>query len=133
MNITHQRQRVAVLIDQKRLESPAEKMSHPLEPCIEIARIAESQILQASGQRLFTGLQGQMQVIGHQTEGMHAVAEALDALGHEFMEIAPISRGKENILARVAAQDDVIETAGDMKARFAGHVCSVTRRGTLCN
>ena len=74
-----------------------------------------------------------MQMIGHQAEGMHAVAEALDTLGHEFIEIAPISRRKENILARIAAQDDVIETAGDVKARFAGHVGSVARRRLLCN
>jgi hypothetical protein len=35
-----------------------------------------------------------MQMIGHQAERMHAVAEALNATGHEFIEIAPVSGRK---------------------------------------
>ena len=87
----------------------------------------------AGGERLLPGLERQVQVIGHQTEGVHAVAEARHAFGQEFIEAMSILRGEEDGLAGVAAQDHVVEAAGDVQTGFAGHAMRIVERSQLCN
>ena len=72
-------------------------------------------------------------MICHQAEGVNPVAEARHAFRHEFIEAIPVLWREEDVLVGVAAQDDVIEAAGDVKAGFAGHVNSIDWRGQLCN
>ncbi|TKS59219.1 MAG: hypothetical protein EWM72_02392 [Nitrospira sp.] len=64
---------------------------------------------------------------------MHAVAEACDALGQQFVAPASIFRGEENILAGIAAQDHVVEATRNVEARFAGHWASIVTGRSLCN
>jgi hypothetical protein len=96
-------------------------------------QLAKPDPLCVGGQGLIAGLKRQVQVIGHQAEGVHAVAEACHALRHQFIEAAPIIRGEEDLLPGVTAQDHVIEAAGHVQSRFAGHVASVAKGRPLCN
>lgn len=51
-----------------------------------------------------------------------------------FQDLTPFSfRGEEGLLPGVAAQEDVVEAAGDVKAGFAGHKDSVAKGRPLCN
>ena len=50
-----------------------------------------------------------------------AGAEAPGRLGHDGEEQAAVLGVEEYLLAAIAAQHDVIETAGQVDAGFAGH------------
>jgi len=133
VDVAHQCQSVAILIDEVGFEAALEEMSGALEPRVEVAGVAEGEVLHARGQRLIADLERQVQVIGHQAEGVYPVAETRDTLGHELIEAAAIFRGKEDVLPGVAAQDDVVEAAGDVQARLAGHAGRLTEWRLLCN
>ena len=83
--------------------------------------------------RLLARLQGEVQMIGHQAEGMNAVAEAADAFLDQFIEPRAVFSGKEDVLTCVTAQDDVVEAAGHVQTRFASHAAMIVGRRTLCN
>jgi len=121
MNIAHQRKSIAVLVHEVSFEAALEQVSHPFQPRIDVAGVAEGEVLHACGQGLIPGLEGQVQVIGHEAKGVHAVAEARRALSYEFVELVSILRGKEDVLPGVAAQDNVVEAARNVEAGFAGH------------
>ena len=86
-----------------------------------MARIAEGKVLHPSRQACLAALQRQMQVIGHQTKGVDPVAEAAHPVGKQLIEEVPVAGCREHILACVAAQGDVVQTAGDVEPWFAGH------------
>ena len=73
-------------------------------------------------------VKSEMHVIAHQSEGMHPAAEATHPFGEQLVEELPIPRSEEHILPGVAAQDDVIKTAGDVQTGFAGHASNLSRR-----
>ena len=133
VDVAHQGESVAVAIDEKGLEAALEKMTCPFAPRVDVARITEGEVLHAGGEGLIARLEGEMQMIGHEAEGVHRVAKPRAPLGHEFVEVKSIVRREEDRLAGVAAQDDVVEAAGDVEARFAGHGAMVVERRTLCN
>ena len=133
MDVAHQGESVAVAIDEKGLEAALEKMTCPFAARVDVARITEGEVLHAGGEGLIARLEGEMQMIGHEAEGVHRVAKPRDPLGHEFVEVKSIVRREEDRLAGVAAQDDVVEAAGDVEARFAGHGAMVVERRSICN
>jgi len=121
MEITYQRQPISVVIHQKGLEAPLEHMPDPVESGVQMAGVAEGKILHAGRQARFPGLKRQMQVIGHQAEGVNSVTETLHAFGEQIIEVPSICVSQEHVLARIAAQDDVVQTTGGMKSGFASH------------
>jgi hypothetical protein len=128
MDIAHQCQSVAILIDQVSLEPSLEDMSDPCQPGIEIAGIAKRQILHARRQFQIPRLQRKVKVIGHQAEGVDPVAEAGNAFGEQLIEEVPVTGSQEHVLPGIATQDDVIQTASDVQARFASHEPIPSRR-----
>ncbi len=66
-------------------------------------------------------LNSKMKVIAHQAEGMNAVAESLNARLQQKEKAGSIRLVEENVLAAVAAEDDVVDGAGKVKAGFTGH------------
>jgi len=75
------------------------------------------------------GLQRQVQVIAHLTQGMHPVAEAHNAFGQERIEVSPVRLYKKHILPGIAAQNHAVQTTGQVQARFAGHTPILPGRG----
>jgi hypothetical protein len=62
-----------------------------------------------------------MNVVGHQAEAVHAVAETLDTLAQQSQEALAIVIVEEDLALFIAAPDDMVKSTGDMKAGFAGH------------
>ena len=52
---------------------------------------------------------------------MHPVAKPAGSLLQQQVEAEAVGIGREDVLAVVAAEHDVIEAAGEMDARFSGH------------
>ena len=98
-----------------------EQMTAPLLAAIEVTGIAQRQVLRPLGQRLGSHLKGQMHVVAHQAESMHAVAETADAFIEQAIERQAVFVLEEEILAVVAAQDDMIKSTGQVQAWLAGH------------
>jgi hypothetical protein len=130
VDIADQGQPIAILIHQESLEASLEHMAHPLKPGIEIAGIAKRQVLHPGGQTLIARLQRQVQVIGHQAKGVHPVAKAAHPFGKQLVEEVPVAGSKEHILPSVTAEDDVVQTAGNVKSRLAGHAPILPRGGS---
>ena len=133
VDIAHQGEAVGIPIDEVGPEAALEQMSHPFQSRIDVAGIAEGEVLHAGGQRWIPSLEGQVHVIGHEAERVHSVAEARHALRNQFIETATITWGKEDLLPGVAAQDNVVEAAGDVQSGFAGHEASIVKGRPLCN
>jgi hypothetical protein len=54
---------------------------------------------------------------------MHSHTEALNDLAHKRAESIAIRWHEENVLAMIAAQNHVVQTTFNMKARRSGHPC----------
>ncbi|MNC84619.1 hypothetical protein D3C83_01770 [compost metagenome] len=121
VDVANQGEPVGISIDEVSLEAAFEQVTNPLEPCVEVAGVAEGKVLHADGQRAIASLKGEVQMIGHQAEGVDPVAVTLDPFSEEFVEALPVFLLEENVLARIAAQDNVIEATGHVEARFASH------------
>ena len=125
MEITYQRQPISVVIHQKGFEAPLEHVSDPVESGVQMAGVAEGKILHAGRQARFPRLKRQMQVIGHQAKGVNSVTETLHAFGEEIIEVPSICVSQEDVLTRIATQDDVVQTTGGMKSGFSSHKGSI--------
>lgn len=121
MQVAHQRQAITILIDKERVEAPLKHVPDLSAPGIEIAGVSKRKVLHAGGQLNVTDLQNEVQVIGHQAEGMNPVAEADNAFRKQVVEILSVVTGEEHILPSIAAQNDVVQTTGNMQSGFASH------------
>lgn len=88
---------------------------------VDVPRVAQRQVLQPFRQRLRPHLQSQVHMIGHQAESMHTVCEAASTFLDQTIKHHPVLVFEEDILAVVAAQDDMIEPTGQVQAWFARH------------
>jgi hypothetical protein len=62
-----------------------------------------------------------MDVVGHQAESMDAATEFLDDSLQKEIKPVPVAILEEDVLLGVAAQDYVVECAGEVYALFASH------------
>ncbi len=121
MHVAHQLQEVGLGIYQKRLVTPLEQVPDTLLPRVDLAGMAEGEVLHRPRQGLLARLYHQVHVVGHQAIAVDPVPEARDALGQQLEKALPIGLGEEDVLAAVAPQHHVIEAAGDVQARFPCH------------
>ncbi len=133
MNVADQGESVSIPIDEEGLETALEQVARAFAPRIDMARIAEGEILHAGGQGLLARLECEVHMIGHQAEGMNTVAEATDAILDQFIEPCAVFGGEENVLTGVTSQDDVVETTGHVQAGFASHATMISEWRALCN
>lgn len=133
MNVANQGEAVTISIDEKGLEAALEEVACLLSPRIDMARIAEGEVLHAGGEGLLARLESEVQMIGHQAKGMNLVAEATHAFFDQFIEPCAVFSAEEDVLTGVTAQDDVVEAAGHVQARFASHATRIVERRKLCN
>ena len=122
VDVPHQFKEIAVAINQNCLEAALEKMAGAAFLPVDPASIAEGEVLQTARQRNFAGLQGKMNVVGHEAEGVHSIAEAASPFLQQEVEAAAVLVGKKDRLASVTAENDVVESTGEMNARFTYHV-----------
>jgi hypothetical protein len=119
VDVTDQFQQVAVGIDQQRLVPPLKQMTVPLVLAIDELGVAKPDILHDAGEGNIAHLNGQMGVRRHETEGMDAIPETLNAFLKQQEKPRAITRIEEDALAAIATKNDVINGAGIMKSRFA--------------
>jgi hypothetical protein len=68
-----------------------------------------------------------MSVRRHETEGMDAIPETLDAFLEQQEKPRAVTRIEEDVLAAIAAKNDMINGAGEMKSWFAWHARSIDK------
>jgi hypothetical protein len=70
-------------------------------------------------------------MVGHEAEGVHAVAETTSPLLEQEVETVPVGVGDEDGLTAVTPKNNVIESAGEMDAWFACHGEKIPQRLNL--
>ena len=80
MNITRKLKQVTILIYKDRFVPSLKQMTNFFSLAVDISRITEPKVLNDSGQRSVANLYQQVNMIGHQTEGMHPMSISFNAL-----------------------------------------------------
>jgi hypothetical protein len=62
-----------------------------------------------------------MDVVSHQAEGMNPTTELFDCILKDEIETKPVAITKENPIAGISSEDDVIDSAGIVDAGFTSH------------
>ena len=109
MDIAGQLLQIHIGINQYRLVTSLKKMTRPILTPIDPPGIPKREILQDSRKRDLPHLNGQVDMVTHKTEGMDAVAKALDPLLDQEAEASPVPVIEEYRLAVVAPQDGMVE------------------------
>jgi len=125
MEISDQFKKIRIGIDKNSLVASLEKMAGSLHPPIDPGGIAKGDVLHDVGKRNFPDLDGEMDVVSHETEGMDAIAVFFSSFLQEQVKAASVTIFEEHVLSGVPPQDDVIEGAGIMYALFADHGGSI--------
>ena len=89
----------------------------PVDP----ARVTKRDVLHDAGQGDVGNLDDQVDMVGHQAEGVHLVAIALDPLLEQEIEPIAVLVLEEDVLPAVASENHVVDGTGVMDAWFAGH------------
>ena len=66
-----------------------------------------------------------MNRVGHEAEGMHAIAETASPFLHQKIKTVAVLVGKKDRLASVTAENDVVEATGEVHARFTCQVDNI--------
>ena len=119
--VTNEFKEVGVGIDQNGFITALEEVADSLLSLIDVSGVSEAEVLDDSGQRDVTDLDGDVDVIGHEAEGMDAVPESFSPIFEECVAVAPVGMTEEDILTTVAAENDMIDSAGIMDTGFASH------------
>ena len=121
MDVAHQFQEVLIGIDQNGLISSLEQVTGftllPVGP----AGVAKGEVLHDSRQGYVRNLYQQMNVVGHETKRMDAMAITLSSLLHEEVEAVAVVFVEEDVLSGVAPQDHMVKGAGIMYSRSSCH------------
>lgn len=131
VDVTDQFQQIAVGIDEQRLVAALEQVAGSPVFAIDELGVAKSDILHNAGEGHVPHLDGQMDMVRHEAEGMDAIPETLNAFLDQQEKPRAVTVIEEDVLAAIAAKDDVINGAGIMKSRFAWHGRSVVENVRL--
>jgi len=130
VEVGHQLQQIIILFDENRLVSTLKEV--PLCVCapVEPLGVTKGEVLHDAGQGNLANLQGKVDMIGHQAEGMHPKTKALNAFLYQKKKTVTVFIFCENICATIATQHDMIECARIMNAGFTSHGLNVSQ---VCN
>lgn len=121
MEIAHQFQQVGVAIAENRLIAPLKHVAGLVVSAIVVLAVCELQRLHRPRERMGSGLQQQMDVVGHQDVGMEGDAVSA-AIAFEALQIAGVIFGiMKDRCPLVATDDHMIEGAWKIDARLASH------------
>ena len=111
MEVAHQFQQVGVAIAENRLVAPLKHVAGLVVSAIVVLAVCELQSLHCPGERMGSGLQQQMDVVGHQDLGMEGDAISA-AIALEALQIAGVIFGiMKDRRPLVATDDHMIEGA----------------------
>lgn len=125
VEVRDQFKKIRIGIDQDSLVAPLEKMAGSFHPPIDPGGIAEGDVVHDAGKRDFSGLDGEMDVVCHEAEGVNVIAVFFSSFLQEQVKAASVAIFEEHFLSGVPSQNDVIEGAGIVYALFAGHGGSI--------
>jgi hypothetical protein len=121
VDVFDQAEKIGIPIAQNRLISPLEEVAYGLVSPVEVHSVRLAHPLHELGKRDVLSLNEQMNMIAHENVGIDADAHAVlvDGQGEEiFLEVGNIL---ENALPLVAADDDMVKSAGEFYAGFSWH------------
>ena len=110
-----------VFLHQNRREAPLEQMPDPMMASIRGLRIPPVELAHPLREIRPGRLDQQMVVIVHQTIGTAAPAEAIDDMGQECQEYAPVLVIGGDVLPGIAATRDMIHRTGKFNTQRTGH------------
>jgi len=131
---------VLVVADHPRSEPVAEEMAPTLVPLVEPLRVAAVQPVHPVGEPPQLRLDDEVEVIAHQTEGVHLPPVSGHDGGEVREEREPVLVVEEDRSPRDAARRDVVDRAGELRAERPGHppngtarpataVCQISKQG----
>jgi hypothetical protein len=121
MDVSYEFKEIAVRVDQDRLVAPLKQVSAAMLAAVNPPCIAKREVLDDDGKLNPTDLDKEVHMVRHPAVAVNAIPKSPDSLGDESFQLGMISFAKENPLAAIAAQDDVVYPAGDMNSRFPCH------------
>jgi len=121
MDIAGQLHKVGIRIDQHSLEPALEKMTAAAAPPVDPAGVPESDVLHDAGQMNFSNLDRQVDVGGHEAEGMDAMPVTCSSFLQKQIEAITVGIFKEDVLAAVAAQHHVVHSSRIVDSWFSCH------------
>ncbi len=124
-------EQVGVGIDQNGFVAPLEKMAGAFLPPIDPESVAEAEVLHDAGQRHVADLNGQMDMVGHQTKSQQAMVVPLDAFLEKKKKPATVIIVPEDVLSGIASYYHVVQGAGKMDARFSWYGTMLAQRINL--
>ena len=72
-----------------------------------------------------------MNMVVHEAEGVHSIVETASPFLQQEIKAAAVLIGKKDRLASVTAENDVVESTGEMNARFTCHVDNIAESVNL--
>ena len=121
MDVAQDSQEIGVIVYESAAIAALEQMPGGAEEPVTISSETDRDTLDDPSQRLLAGLNQRVQVISHPAKGMKSNRIALNRARRDFVELEVIGVAREQWLAVVAAQSDVITRPRDVYAWPSGH------------
>lgn len=131
--IAHQFQKIAIAIHKNRFVTTLEQVPGSFGLPVNPAGVTKREILHASLQRKIAALQGKMDMVGHEAKGVNSVTEADSSFLKQEIETESILVAKKYGLSTITAKYDVVESAGQVYARFSCHSDCLHQNDNLVN
>jgi len=133
MKISDEFQQIGIGVDYNSFVATLKYMPSSFLPSIDPTGIPLAEILDDPRKRDITDLNRQADMVGHQAKSMDMMLKPFLAFFKEPEEVFLILVCEKNILPRVAAQDDMIKSAGIEDPWFAGHGYSIHKNSQNVN
>lgn len=98
-------------------------------PPVDPPGVPEGEVLHDARERDVGDLDGHMNVIRHQAEGVHLVPVPRDPLLKQEVEAITVLVLEEDVLSAVSTEDHVVDGTGIVDAGLPGHVLSLHHIG----
>jgi hypothetical protein len=121
MNVTDQFQEIGVLLAEDGLVSCGKQVADPFVPAIKEAGITGKDRAHDAGEGKSLCLDEEMEMVSHESVSVEAIRESFSSHGQALDKSLKALFVLKDDLAVIAPGDDVIEGAGELNPRFAGH------------
>ena len=121
MDVTDQFQQISLPITQDRLIPALEEVSNAPMPPVVVLRVSKLYPLHDLGQRNLAGLKQQVDMVGHQHVGVELKVVSLSVMLQSLQIDAAVFVVPKDILALVASDDDMVESALKLNPWLACH------------
>lgn len=122
VNVSNQLKEVSISVQKNGLVAALKQVADSFFAVVDVAGVTKAEILDDFCQWDFADLDGKVDVVGHQAEGVEAMPKTVHSFPEQMIEAGTISNAEKNILPTVATENDVIDCTGIMNTRFASHI-----------